>query len=197
MLRYVLCAISPENKDSDFSWKDFQARNNNELGAIFGNFVNRTLVLTHKYFDGVAPERNALEKEDIAVLDVLKQTPLNVEKAIRSFRFRDAQAEAMKLARAGNKYLADTEPWKQIKTNPDRVKTILNISLQITASLAVVFEPFMPHISSKLASMLGIELPKWDAAGNSALIAIGHTINNPEILFAKIEDEQMMLNLKS
>ena len=189
VLRYVLCAISPENKDSDFSWKDFQARNNNELGAIFGNFVNRTLVLTHKYFNGVAHERNALEKEDIAVLDVLKQTPLNVEKAIRSFRFRDAQAEAMKLARIGNKYLADTEPWKQIKTNPDRVKTILNISLQITASLAVVFEPFMPHISSKLASMLGIELPKWDAAGNSALILSGHTINKPEILFAKIEDE--------
>ena len=196
VLRYVLCSIAPENKDSDFSWKDFQARNNNELGAIFGNFVNRTLVLTHKYFDGVVPELNALEQADKAVLDVLKQTPLAIEKAIRSFRFRDAQAEAMKLARAGNKYLADTEPWKQIKTNPERVQTILNIGLQITANLAVVFEPFMPHVSIKLSAMLGIDLPKWDAAGNSALIASGHVINKPEILFAKIEDQQIEVQLE-
>ena len=130
VLRYVLCAISPENKDSDFSWKDFQARNNNELGAIFGNFVNRTLVLTQKYYEGKAPACNELFPVDEEVLKSIKETPENVAKAIRSFRFRDALSEAMKLARVGNKYLADTEPWKLIKTDPERVKTILNISLQ-------------------------------------------------------------------
>ena len=199
VLRYVLCSIAPENKDSDFSWKDFQARNNNELGAIFGNFVNRTLVLTHKYFNGVVPEKNTLEEADKTVLKVLKETPLNVEKAIRSFRFRDAQAEAMKLARAGNKYLADTEPWKQIKTNPERVQTILNIALQITANLAIVFEPFMPHVAEKLAAMLSIDLPKWNAAGSDLLLINGYTISKAEILFAKIEDdiiEQQLLKLK-
>jgi methionyl-tRNA synthetase len=199
VLRYVLCSIAPENKDSDFSWKDFQARNNNELGAIFGNFVNRTLVLTHKYFNGVVPEKNTLEEADNKVLGVLKETPLNVEKAIRSFRFRDAQAEAMKLARAGNKYLADTEPWKQIKTNPERVQTILNIALQIAANLAIVFEPFMPHVAEKLAAMLSIDLPKWGTAGSDLLLINGHTISKAEILFAKIEDdiiEQQLLKLK-
>ena len=190
-LRYVLCSIAPENKDSDFSWKDFQARNNNELGAIFGNFVNRTLVLSKKYYTGIVPKRNTLEKIDQETLNALKQAPQHIEKAIRSFRFRDALAEAMKLARVGNKYLADTEPWKLIKTDPERVETIMNISLQITANLAIVFEPFMPHVALKLAEMMGITLPKWDAAGNNDLVTTGHQLNEPSILFAKIEDEQI------
>ena len=190
-LRYVLCSIAPENKDSDFSWKDFQARNNNELGAIFGNFVNRTLVLSKKYYTGIVPKRNTLEKIDQETLNALKQAPQHIEKAIRSFRFRDALAEAMKLARVGNKYLADTEPWKLIKTDHERVETIMNISLQITANLAIVFEPFMPHVALKLAEMMGITLPKWDDAGNNDLVTTGHQLNEPSILFAKIEDEQI------
>ena len=191
VLRYVLCAISPENKDSDFSWKDFQARNNNELGAIFGNFVNRTLVLTQKYYEGKTPACNELLPVDEEVLKSIKETPENVAKAIRSFRFRDALSEAMKLARVGNKYLADTEPWKLIKTDPERVKTILNISLQITANLAIVFEPFMPHKSHDLAQLLNVDLPKWNDAGKKDLIEANHQINKPHILFQKIEDEQV------
>jgi len=190
-LRYVLCSIAPENKDSDFSWKDFQARNNNELGAIFGNFVNRTLVLTKKYYKGVVPKRNTLEKIDEDAINTLQQTPKQIEKAIRSFRFRDALSEAMKLARVGNKYLADTEPWKLIKTDPERVETIMNISLQITANLAILFEPFMPQISLKLSNMMSVELHKWDAAGKSDLVTAGHQLNEPSIIFAKIEDEQI------
>ena len=191
VLRYVLSSIAPENKDSDFSWKDFQARNNNELGAIFGNFVNRTLVLTQKYYNGIVPERKELETIDEEVLKSIAEAPNKIETAIRSFRFRDAQAEAMKLARVGNKYLADTEPWKEIKTNPERVKTILNISLQITANLAVLFEPFMPHKAADLAKMLNLDLPKWTEAGSHSLIPSNHTINKPEILFSKIEDAQI------
>jgi methionyl-tRNA synthetase len=191
VLRYVLCSIAPENKDSDFSWKDFQARNNNELCSIFGNFVNRTLVLTKKYYDGVAPSRNNLLEVDIELLKTIKETPGNIAQAIRSFRFRDAQGEAMKLARAGNKYLADTEPWKLIKTNPERVKTIMNISLQITANLAIVFEPFMPKKALELAELLNINLPRWDQAGKDELILENHIINEPKILFQKIEDEKI------
>jgi len=189
VLRYVLCSIAPENKDSDFSWKDFQARNNNELGAIFGNFVNRTLVLTQKYYAGTIPSRNELEPIDKEVLNAIAEAPNKVETAIRSFRFRDAQAEAMKLARVGNKYLADTEPWKEIKTNPERVKTILNIALQITANLSILFEPFMPHKAADLAKMLNIALPKWSNAGNHSILTSNQSINKPAILFAKIEDE--------
>ena len=153
VLRYVLCSIAPENKDSDFSWKDFQARNNNELCSIFGNFVNRTLVLTQKYYAGIVPKANELLNIDLQILKTIKETPQNISKAINSFRFRDALSEAMKLARAGNKYLADTEPWKLIKADPERVKTIMNISLQITANLAIVFEPFMPKKSLDLAQL--------------------------------------------
>ena len=189
VLRYVLCAISPENKDSDFSWKDYQARNNNELGAILGNFVNRTLVLTKKYYNGIVPNRTKLETIDLEVLKQLSEIPNKVNDYILSFKFRDAQSEAMKLARVGNKYLADTEPWKVIKSNPERVKTILNISLQITANLAVIFEPFMPHKSNALAEMLNIKLPKWNDAGKNDLITVNHTINQPNILFSKIEDQ--------
>jgi methionyl-tRNA synthetase len=196
ILRYVLCSIAPENKDSDFSWKDFQARNNNELCSIFGNFVNRTLVLTKKYYEGVAPSRNNLLGVDIELLKTIKETPGNIAQAIRSFRFRDAQGEAMKLARAGNKYLADTEPWKLIKTNPERVKTIMNISLQITANLAIVFEPFMPKKALELAELLNIKLPKWDQAGKDQLINENHIINEPRILFQKIEDEKIDEQIK-
>jgi methionyl-tRNA synthetase len=191
ILRYVLCSIAPENKDSDFSWKDFQARNNNELCSIFGNFVNRTLVLTKKYYNGNAPSRNDLLEVDVELLKTIKETPGNIAQAIRSFRFRDAQGEAMKLARAGNKYLADTEPWKLIKTNPERVKTIMNISLQITANLAIVFEPFMPKKALELAELLNINLPRWDQAGKDELILENHIINEPKILFQKIEDEKI------
>ena len=191
VLRYVLCAISPENKDSDFSWKDFQARNNNELGAIFGNFVNRALVLTQKYYEGVVPDKNELSDLDHEIIEVISKTPEQVSRAIRSFRFRDALSEAMKLARAGNKYLADSEPWKLVKTDPERVKTIMNIAMQITANLAVVFEPFMPHKSADLAAMINLNLPKWNEAGDSDLVKKGHQINKPQILFKKIEDAQI------
>ena len=196
ILRYVLCSIAPENKDSDFSWKDFQARNNNELCSIFGNFVNRTLVLTKKYYNRVAPSRNNLLEVDIELLKTIKETPENIAQAIRSFRFRDAQGEAMKLARAGNKYLADTEPWKLIKTDPERVKTIMNISLQITANLAIVFEPFMPKKALELAELLNINLPRWDQAGKDQLINENHIINKPRILFQKIEDEKIDEQIK-
>ncbi len=195
-LRYVLCSIAPENKDSDFSWKDFQARNNNELCSIFGNFVNRTLVLTKKYYNRVTPSRNNLLEVDIELLKTIKETPENIAQAISSFRFRDAQGEAMKLARAGNKYLADTEPWKLIKTDPERVKTIMNISLQITANLAIVFEPFMPKKALELAELLNINLPRWDQAGKDQLINENHIINEPRILFQKIEDEKIDEQIK-
>jgi methionyl-tRNA synthetase len=196
ILRYVLCSIAPENKDSDFSWKDFQARNNNELCSIFGNFVNRTLVLTKKYYNRFTPSRNNLLEVDIELLKTIKETPENIAQAVRSFRFRDAQGEAMKLARAGNKYLADTEPWKLIKTDPERVKTIMNISLQITANLAIVFEPFMPKKALELAELLNIKLPKWDQAGKDQLINENHIINEPRILFQKIEDEKIDEQIK-
>jgi methionyl-tRNA synthetase len=196
ILRYVLCSIAPENKDSDFSWKDFQARNNNELCSIFGNFVNRTLVLTKKYYNGNAPSRNDLLEVDVELLKTIKETPDKIAKAVRSFRFRDAQAEAMKLARAGNKYLAETEPWKLIKTDPERVKTIMNISLQITANLAIVFEPFMPKKALELAELLNIKLPTWDQAGKDQLILENHIINESRILFQKIEDEKIDEQIK-
>ena len=196
VLRYVLCSIAPENKDSDFSWKDFQARNNNELCSIFGNFVNRTLVLTQKYYEGIVPKANELLNIDHQVLKTIKETPKNVGKAINSFRFRDALSEAMKLARAGNKYLADTEPWKIVKTDPERVKTIMNISLQITTNLAIVFEPFMPKKSLDLAQLLNIELPNWEKAGGHQIIQGNHTINKPHILFQKIEDEKIEEQIK-
>ena len=191
VLRYVLCSIAPENKDSDFSWKDFQARNNNELCSIYGNFVNRSLVLTHKYYDGKAPSLGALNSVDLKVILELKEIPKQVEIDIRAFRFRDALSNAMSLARLGNKYLAETEPWKLIKSNPERVKTIMNISLQITANLTIILEPFMPKKSNELASLLNIDLKKWDNAGNENLISEGHQINKPNILFSKIEDDKI------
>lgn len=195
VLRYVLCAIAPESKDSDFSWKDFQTRNNSELADIFGNFVNRTLVLTHKYYQGETPEVGEFTQYDQEVINELKEIPKRIAIAIEAFKFREAQSEAMNLARLGNKYLADTEPWKLIKTDPERVKTIINLSLQITANLAIVFEPFLPFTSKKLFHFLGLDRLKWSFSGRYDLMDSGHIINQPEILFSKIEnakiDEQL------
>jgi methionyl-tRNA synthetase len=195
VLRYVLCSIAPESKDSDFSWKDFQTRNNSELADIFGNFVNRTLVLTHKYYEGITPERGILEPYDKQVIAEIAAIPLKIAQSIEAYKFREAQSEAMNLARLGNKYLAETEPWKLIKTDPERVKTIINIALQITANLAIVFEPFLPFTSAKLCNFLNIDLPKWKESGSVDLIATDHKIGEPSILFAKIEDEKIDIQL--
>lgn len=191
VLRYVLCSIAPESKDSDFSWKDFQQRNNSELADIFGNFVNRTLVLTHKYYEGKVPERQTLENIDKQTLEMMTSIPQKVGQAIEAFKFREAQNEAMNLARLGNKYLADTEPWKLIKTDPERVKTIINISLQLTAKLSIIMEPFLPFTAKKLCKFLNTETSKWSSLEKEDLLELGHVINTPEILFAKIEDEKI------
>ncbi len=188
VLRYVLCANAPETKDNDFTWKDFQARNNNELLAIFGNFVNRTLVLTHKYFDGIIPGRNELTDLDKETIAELKEYPNRIGKSIEQYRFREALGEIMNLARLGNKYLTETEPWKVFKTDPERVKTIMNISLQISANMAALSEPFLPFTSDKLYSILGIDKLKWNEAGNEDLLKADHQLNKPEFLFEKIED---------
>lgn len=188
VLRYVLTANAPETKDNDFTWKDFQARNNNELVAILGNFVNRTLVLTHKYYDGVVPvlgELTDFDKETLAQIPLIKE---QVEKNLETYHFREALKEAMNLARLGNKYLADTEPWKLIKTDEDRVKTILNISLQITTNLSTLIEPFLPFTSQKLREFLNIEPLAWTKIGVNVIKA-GHQINKVSLLFEKIEDE--------
>lgn len=194
VLRYVLCANAPETKDNDFTWKDFQTRNNSELVAILGNFVNRALVLTQKYFDGKVPARSTLSDYDQEVLGALASFPEKIGNSIESYRFREAQVELMNLARLGNKYLADTEPWKLAKTDMARVETILNIALQITASLAIVAEPFMPFLSKKLEVMLNSPLtshysqPNWKCAGTADLLAAGHQLGTPALLFEKIED---------
>lgn len=180
-LRYVLTSIAPETKDSEFTWKDFQTRVNSELVAIFGNFVNRTVVLTHKYFEGKVPVLNTVSVEEQKVLEQITTISKNVENLITQFKFRDAQTEAMTLARLGNKYLADTEPWKLIKTDEEKVKTILHISLQICSALATIFIPFLPKTATKLAQFLNISL-------DEKLVA-GHQINAPELLFQKIEDD--------
>lgn len=189
VLRYTLCSNAPETKDNDFTWKDFQARNNNELVAILGNFVNRTLVLTGKYYDGRVPERGEADENDSSVLKEISKIRENVETSLETYRFREALREAMNLARLGNKYLADTEPWKIDKTDPERVKTIMNIALQITANLTIVLEPFLPFSMSKLRKWINIDLNKWDDAGRDDLLKPGHLINKPGLLFEKIEDE--------
>jgi len=189
VLRYALCANAPETKDNDFTWKDFQARNNNELLAILGNFVNRALVLTNNYYGGKVPERGETGKYDKDVLAEIGKLKESVESNIESFRFREALKEAMNLARLGNKYLADTEPWKIVKTDPERVKTIMNIALQITASLSVICEPFLPFSMKKLRSWINYNEFKWIDAGNADLLPAGHTTSNPGLLFEKIEDE--------
>lgn len=188
VLRYVLCANAPENKDNDFTWKDFQARNNNELLATLGNFVNRAAVLTHKYFGGQIPARNELTDFDREVTQQLADFPARIGQLIENYRFRDALNELMNLARLGNKYLADTEPWKLIKTEEARVATILNIALQITASLTTLMEPFLPNTAMRLAGMLNMEKIPWTAAGNADALPVGHQVNEAFLLFEKIED---------
>ena len=188
VLRYVLTANAPETKDNDFTWKDFQARNNNELVAILGNFVNRALVLTDKYFQGQVPAAGELTDYDRQTLQEFADVKTNVERLLDTFHFRDAQREAMNLARIGNKYLADTEPWKLAKTDMNRVGTIMNIALQITANLAIVFEPFLPFSMEKLNKMLNVEPLGWNRLGATDLLPAGHQLGNAELLFEKIED---------
>jgi len=188
VLRYVLTANAPETKDNDFTWKDFQARNNNELVAVFGNFINRTMVLTHKYFEGKVPPIGSLTEYDKATIEEFVSVKKDVESYLDVFRFRDAQKEAMNLARIGNKYLADTEPWKVAKTDMDRVATILHLSLQISANLAIAFEPFLPFTSDKLRTMLGMDDFKWENLGRIDLLSTGLQTAQPELLFEKIED---------
>ena len=189
VLRYVLTANAPETKDNDFTWKDYQARNNNELVAVFGNFVNRALVLTSKYFEGHVPALGDLTDFDRETLSELSTTRAAIERELDNFHFREALKEAMNLARLGNKYLADTEPWKLAKTDLARVATILNISLQITANLAIAFAPFLPMSSERLCQMLQIALPSWEDLGHADLMPVGHTLGEPHLLFEKIEDE--------
>lgn len=188
-LRYVLCANAPENKDNNFTWKDYQDKNNNELIAILGNFVNRTLVLTQKYFNGEVPDPGAVNQEDRAVIDEMKDYPGKIARSLENYRFREALTEMMNLARLGNKYLTDNEPWKKIKTDEKRVKTILNISLQIAANLSIVSEPFIPFSAAKISEMLNISQKFWNEAGSSQLLEAAHQLNKPEFLFSKIEDE--------
>ena len=188
VLRYVLTANAPETKDNNFTWKDFQARNNNELVAVYGNFVNRALQLTKKYYDGVVPAAGELTDYDHQTIEEFKGVKAEVERLIENFRFRDAQKEAMNLARIGNKYLADSEPWKVVKTDPERVKTILNLSLQLVANLAIAFEPFLPFSSEKLRGMLHIEEAQWDRLGAIDLLPAGHVLGESTLLFEKIED---------
>ncbi len=189
VLRYVLCANAPETKDNDFTWKDYQARNNNELVAIFGNFINRVVVLSQKYFDGKVMQRNNLTTYDIEVIEELKKYPSIIAHSLEQFRFREGMQEFMNLARLGNKYLADTEPWKVIKEDEERVKTILNIGLQIAANLAILAEPFLPFTSTKLKKMLNVSLSKWTDAGNENCLAEGHQLGEASLLFEKIEDD--------
>ncbi|MCU0455943.1 MAG: methionine--tRNA ligase [Bacteroidales bacterium] len=191
VLRYSLCASAPETKDNDFTWKEFQARNNNELVAILGNFVNRTLVLTNNYYEGVVPGRGKSDPADQAALAEIAGIKNNVENALDNYRFREALKEAMNLARLGNKYLADAEPWKVIKTDPERVKTIMNIALQITANLTIVLEPFLPFSMKKLRGWINKDTFSWKEAGSTDLLAQGHIINKPGLLFDKIEDDEI------
>ena len=195
VLRYVLCANAPETKDNDFTWKDFQARNNSELVAVLGNFINRALVLTKKYYDGIIPERGEINDYDEATIEELQKIKGSLERNIEHYHFREALKDAMAYARIGNKYLADTEPWKVVKTDPERVKTILNIALQITANVAIAIEPFMPFSARKILDMLAIEKFGWESLGSMELLAAGHTIGEAQLLFEKIEDDVIQKQL--
>jgi len=193
VLRYVLTATAPETKDNDFTWKDFQARNNNELVAVYGNFINRVLVLTHKYYSGKVPQLKELTVADKGVLGELSTTPKEIQQSLERFRFREASQILMNLARSGNKYLADEEPWKVIKTNPERVQTIMYTALQIASGLSVLSEPFLPHTAEKLQKMLRLDpIPSWqDVRQGHTLLASGHCIGKPSLLFTKIEDPEI------
>lgn len=196
VLRYVLTANAPETKDNDFTWRDFQARNNNELVAIFGNFINRSIVLTHKYFEGRVPQRGELTDYDKSVLEEFKSIKNELEGYLDTFRFRDALREAMNLARIGNKYLADTEPWKLAKTDMGRVATILNIALQVSANLAIVFEPFLPFSAAKLRKLLNMGAAEWDKIGSIDILAAGSVVEPAELLFEKIDDAPIEAQVK-
>ena len=189
VLRYVLCANAPETKDNDFTWKDFQARNNSELVAVLGNFVNRALVLTKKYYDGIVPERGELMDYDVATIEEMQKIKASLERNIEHYHFREALKDAMAYSRIGNKYLADTEPWKVVKTDPERVKTILNVALQITANTAIAIEPFMPFSAAKMLKMLAVDKFSWEQLGSMELMSAGHTIGEAQLLFEKIEDD--------
>ena len=195
VLRYVLTANAPETKDNNFTWADFQARNNNELVAVYGNFVNRALQLTQKYYEGEVPACGELTESDRTTIEEFRGVKAEVERLLDTFRFRDAQKEAMNLARIGNKYLADAEPWKVIKTDPERVKTILYVSLQLVANLAIAFEPFLPNSSAKLREMLANPELTWEQLGQTDLLAAGTVLPKPELLFEKIEDETIQAQL--
>ena len=196
VLRYVLTANAPETKDNNFTWADFQARNNNELVAVYGNFVNRALQLTQKYYEGVVPEMGELTDFDRQTIEEFKNVKAAVENYLDVFRFRDAQKEAMNLARIGNKYLADCEPWKVIKTDPERVKTIIHLSLQLVANLAIAFEPFLPFSSAKLRKMLNMDAFEWESLGSIDLLKAGAKLEKPELLFEKIEDETVQAQVQ-
>ncbi len=196
VLRYVLTANMPETKDNDFTWKDFQTRNNSELVAILGNFVNRAMVLTQKYFDSKIPQAGVLSEFDSETIAEIPRIKQAIEANLEEFKFREALKEAMNLARLGNKYLADTEPWKVVKTDPARVATILNISMQITANLAILLEPFLPFSAEKIRRMINFSDSQWEHAGSVALLAPGHGLNAPELLFDKIEDDVIALQLQ-
>ena len=196
VMRYVLCATAPESKDNDFTWKDFQTRNNSELVGIYGNFINRVVVLTNKYYDGCVPPRDEMTDDDRQVISELKLFPAKIAKSIEAYRYREALMEVMNLARLGNKYLADEEPWKLVKTDEVRTKTIMNIALQIAANLSVVSEPFMPFSAHKLAGMLGLDQLSWKDAGSDALIEEGSKIESAQFLFRKVEDSEIEAQLK-
>ncbi|MGM0478170.1 MAG: methionine--tRNA ligase [Bacteroidota bacterium] len=187
-LKYTLTAIAPENRDSEFTWNDFQSRVNNELADVLGNFVNRALVLTKKYFDGAVPEIGTIAPEDQRVLGAIGEIPSSVEEKLYNYKIREAQGEVMSLARIGNRYLAETEPWKLIKTDEGRVKTILNIALQITANLSILLDPFLPSTADKLRTFLGLEECDWSKCGKKDILAAGHRTRKPSILFEKIDD---------
>jgi methionyl-tRNA synthetase len=192
VLRYALTANAPETQDNDFTWKSFQARNNNELAAIFGNFINRVVVLTNKYYEGVVPTPNEFNETDEAALAELKAYPAVIASSVERYRFREALGEMMNVARLGNKYLADEEPWKMVKTDPERVKTQMYVALQIAAALRVLAEPFLPFTAKKLANILKLDELNWNTvAETSNLLPAGHTIGEAEILFAQIEDTEI------
>ncbi len=192
VLRYTLTSIAPETSDNDFTWKNFQEKNNNELVAMLGNFINRVVVLTNKYYNGNTPELGIPDAKDLEVINTLEQFKTNVEKLIEEFHFRDAQREAMNIARLGNKYLAETEPWRIFKENPEKVATILNICIQITANLSIILEPFLPFTVEKIRKILNIGTFEWNAIGSHTLVPTGHKIDAaPELLFSKIEDAEI------
>ncbi len=195
VLRYVLTANAPETKDNDFTWRDFQARNNSELVAILGNFVNRAMVLTFKYFNGIVPQAGQLDDIDNAAIAEVRQSVDALTAALDTFHFREALREAMNIARIGNRYLQETEPWKVAKTDPERVKTILNVALQLCANIAVAFEPFLPFMSEKLRNMLALGEISWSMLGSDAIVVAGSQLNQPELLFEKIEDDVIQAQL--